>query len=376
MADAGASNDEVRSHLPRAKRIVVKVGSALVAAPPAGIFGKLSGDIARARARGCEVVVVSSGSIALGFEALGIKRRPREVALLQAAAAIGQPELMWRWRGACKRHGQAIAQVLLTHADLADRERFLNARRALQALLKAGVVPVINENDSVATDEIRVGDNDRLSAHVASLVDAELLVILTSVDGLYSGNPEVTPTAERIAYVRHPDDVAAMAGEAGSDGLGVGGMRTKVEAARLAASRAIGVVIASGKRPQALTKVLTGADVGTFFRPTGSVTGRKHWIAYTLKAQGTLTVDAGAARAVVQEHKSLLPSGLVQVDGDFERGAMVEIAGPDGTVARGLVAYDADELRKLQGRQSSEIATILGYMDIPEIVHRDDLVLV
>lgn len=364
-----------RAHLPRAKRIVVKVGSALVAAPPAGIFGKLSGDIARARARGCEVVLVSSGAIAMGFAALGLKKRPKEVALLQAAAAAGQPELMWRWRGACKRHQQAIAQVLLTHADLADRERFLNARRSLQALLRAGVLPVINENDSVATDEIRVGDNDRLSAHVASLVDAELLVILTSVDGLYSGNPEVDAKAERIAYVAHPDHVVAMAGEAGGDGLGVGGMRTKVEAARLAASHAIGVIIASGKRPQPLTRVLAGKDVGTYFNPTGAVKGRKHWIAYTLKAQGRLHVDAGAAKAVAQEHTSLLPSGLTHVEGTFARGAMVEIVGPQGTVARGLAAYDADELRKLQGKQSSEIATLLGYMDIPEIVHRDDLVL-
>ena len=365
-----------RDLLRHARRVVVKVGSALLATPPAGIFAPLARELGELRGDGRAPVLVSSGCIALGLSILGYEKRPREVRCLQAAAAAGQPELMWRWRSALRRHDTAVAQVLLTHADLADRERFLNARRAFSELLTHRVLPIVNENDSVATEEIRVGDNDRLSAHVASLVEADLLIILTSVDGLFTANPEEDPDAERVPVVEHPRAVEALAGGAGQSGLGVGGMRTKVEAARVATSHGIPVVIAHGGRRHILRNLLAGADVGTLFLPVQELPSRKHWIGYTLKPQGRLHVDAGAASALVAKGRSLLPSGLVRVEGAFSRGAMVDIVAPRGdVVARGLAAYGADELVRLAGRKSSEIATILGYIDIPEVVHRDDMVL-
>ena len=367
---------EERATLHSCRRLVVKIGSALLANPRSGIFTRLAREIAALQQGGCEVVLVTSGAIALGLDVMGLKRRPTHVAGLQAAAAAGQPQLMRRWGAALGRQRIATAQVLLTHADLANRERFLNARRALSELLGHRVLPVINENDSVATDEIRVGDNDRLSAYVASLVDADLLVILTSVDGLFSGNPEVLGTAQRVSLVHDAEAVRDMAGGAGQAGLGTGGMRTKVEAARVASNRAIPVVIASGTRRHVLRDVLLGEDVGTLFLPLPSVPSRKHWIAFTLKPKGSLLIDAGATRAIARGGKSLLPSGLLQVNGEFQRGAMVEISGPGGPVARGLVAYSAQELTRLCGHNSGDIAQVLGYIDGPEVVHRDDLVLV
>lgn len=293
---------------------------------------------------------------------------------LQAAAAAGQPELMRRWAQAFGRHQKSVAQVLLTHADLTSRERFLNARHALAELLRAGVVPIANENDTVATEEIRVGDNDRLSAQIASLVQAELLVLLTTADGLCNADPELDPTAKRIAVVQDAASVLSLAGGAGSSGLGTGGMRTKVLAAQAATSKAIATVVAHGGKPQALTHILMGKDVGTLFLPASELASRKHWIGFTLRAQGVLRVDAGAAKALVDQQRSLLPSGVVAVEGDFERGAMVEIMGPKGLVARGLCAYDAVAMRKLAGKRSTEIENLLGYIDTPEVVHRDDLV--
>lgn len=366
--------EDIRAQLHQTRRLVVKVGSALLA-PPAAVYARLARDIAAVRAAECEVVLVTSGAIALGLGVLKQTARPKELAMLQAAAAAGQPELMRRWGSALRRYDLPVAQVLLTHADLADRERFLNARRALLALLQQGAIPVINENDSVATDEIRVGDNDQLSAHVATLIDAELLVILTSVDGLFDGNPETTPNARRLPTVHDAQLALRLACGAGRDGLGVGGMHTKVLAANAAAHRAVSTVIASGRRRQPLATVLAGRDVGTLFVPQHLVQGRKHWIAYTLKPKGRLRVDAGAAVALSQRGKSLLPSGLVEVEGEFPRGSMVDIIGPNGLVARGLVAYAAAELARLQGKKSSDISRLLGYMDTPEIVHRDDLVL-
>ena len=366
---------DIRARLPKTRRLVVKVGSALLA-PPKAIYGRLAKDIAAARAAGCEVVLVTSGAIALGLGVLGQSARPKALAMLQAAAAAGQPKLMRRWHAALRRFGVPVAQVLLTHADLADRERFLNARRALLALLACGALPVVNENDSVATDEIRVGDNDQLSAHVATLIDAELLVILTSVDGLYDGNPENDPRAQRLPTVHDAKSAQAFAGRAGKSGLGVGGMRTKVLAANAATHRATATVIASGKRRQPLGAVLSGADVGTLFVPDHLVQGRKHWIAYTLRPRGCLRVDAGAAAALSDRGKSLLPGGLTAVEGHFPRGSMVDIVGPKGLIARGLVAYDHAELALLQGHKSGDIARLIGYIDTPEIVHRDDLVLI
>lgn len=373
---APETDDAHRAHIGQARRLVIKIGSALLAWGGSRWVARVAAEATAARQAGRDVVIVSSGAIALGLNVLGYERRPKHIAQLQAAASAGQFALMQMWHRAFKRHGADVAQVLLTHADLADRERFLNARHALSEIIRCGAIPIINENDAVATDEIKVGDNDSLSAHVASLIGADLLIILTSVDGLHTGNPESDPGAKRIGLVRQLESVQHHAGDAGSSGLGVGGMRTKLSAARTAMQRAIPVVIARGTTPKVISKILDGHDIGTLFMPASAVQSRKHWIAYTLRAKGTLTVDAGATKALLTGGKSLLASGLVHVDGQFHRGAMVDICGPHGCIARGLVTYGADELRQICGRNSREIKTILGYVAIPEIVHRDDLVLI
>jgi glutamate 5-kinase len=362
-----------RASLGASQRIVVKVGSYLLATAGSRIYTRLATQISAARQQGVQCVLVSSGAIALGLTVMGLKRRPRRLGQLQAAAAAGQPELMRRWARALARRGLSAAQVLLTHADLADRERFLNARDALTELLRGDMVPVINENDSVATEEIRVGDNDRLSAQVAHLVGADLVVNLTTVDGVFSADPEKSPSARRIPVVARIDDVATIAGDASSSGLSIGGMRAKVDAARAAAKRSIPVVIARGDQPSVLTRILAGADIGTLFLPAKAVSSRKHWIGFTLRPSGVVHVDAGAARALVGSKTSLLPSGVTGVDGEFPRGAMVEVRGPDGVVARGLTAYAAAELRRLRGCKTTEIVKVLGYVYRPEVIDRDDL---
>jgi glutamate 5-kinase len=365
-----------RAGLRSARRIVVKIGSALLAHGGERMMKQLATQIAALREEKREVLLVSSGAIALGLSVLGLKKRPSQLGQLQAAAAAGQPELMRRWIAALGRVGVPVAQVLLTHADLADRTRFLNTRRAVAELLARGVLPIANENDTVATEEIKVGDNDQLSAHLASLIQADLLVLLTTVDGLYESDPEKNPDAKRLALVDDPRAVAHLAGGSGSSGLGVGGMSTKVLAARAATQSGIAVVITAGARPGVLGEVMAGDDVGTLFVPQSGLQSRKHWIGFTLKPQGSLHIDAGAAKAVARAGKSLLPSGLVRVEGRFERGAMVEIVGPEGVVARGLAAYPSDELGRIAGKKSAAIEEVLGYVDTPEVVHRDDMVLV
>jgi len=367
----------VRVPLGKCRRIVVKVGSALLAQGGNRYIGRLVRQISALKHSGKDVLLVSSGAIALGLEVLELSRRPTRLGQLQAAAAAGQPELLHRWAVAFRRQDIKVGQVLLTHSDFRSRERFLNTRHAVAELLKRKVVPIINENDSVATEEIRVGDNDRLSAFVSGLVDADLLILLTTVDGVYTADPERNKAqAKRIKTVDRPSDVAAFAGKAGRSGLGVGGMATKIQAAQAAVAQGAYVVIASGRKPNVLERIIEGDETGTVFRPASKVRSRKHWIGFTLKSQGTLIVDRGAAKALVGSGRSLLPSGLSQVQGHFDRGAMVEIKGPDGIVARGLAAYSANELKQLAGHKSSEIVSILGYMDTPEIVHRDDMVII
>ncbi len=371
-----ASASAERTLVRRARRIVVKLGSAILAKGGARFVSHVARQMAEAVLEGRQIVVVSSGAIALGLPLMGYAKRPSRVDELQAAAAAGQPELMRRWAKAFERHGLAVAQVLLTHADLASRERYINARHALAELLRAGVVPIANENDTVATEEIKVGDNDTLSAQVAGLCTADLLILLTTADGLFDADPEKNPEARRLPVVPDADAVLELAGGAGSSGLGTGGMRTKVVAAQAATRRGVPVLIADGARPRCLSRLLAGEDLGTLFLPRSSLPSRKHWIGFTLKPQGRLVVDAGAARAVAELDKSLLPSGVLSVEGEFERGAMVEIAGPEGVVARGLAAYDSSALRALCGKQSREIAAVLGYVESPEVVHKDDLVVV
>jgi glutamate 5-kinase len=325
------------------------------------------------------VVLVSSGAIVAGMARLGWRDRPRSIPETQAAAAVGQSALMQQNEAVFARHGRTVAQVLLTRADFGARTRYLNARNTLNTLLARGVLPIINENDTVAVEEIKFGDNDNLSALVAQLIDADLLVLLTDVDGLYHGDPHrdrharkldlvevITPDIERLVWV-DPGRIA------------VGGMATKLEAAQKATASGIPMVIANGRRPGELGALLGGEPVGTYFAPRiDRLAARKRWIAFAVAPRGRLLVDAGARRAVTEGGKSLLPSGLVDVEGNFDAGEVVALCAIGGATmefARGVVNFDAHELRKIKRAQTSEIERLLGYKSFDEIVHRDNLVL-
>jgi glutamate 5-kinase len=325
--------------------------------------------VAALRAERRSVVIVSSGAIALGRQRLALPKRPNEMALLQACASVGQSALMRAWEEAFAPHGAPVAQILLTHADLADRERYLNARNAIDALLEVGAVPVINENDSVSVDEIKFGDNDQLAAMVATLTGADLLVLLTDVEGLLDASKV------RVSIVEDASAATAMV-EAGASDVGTGGMSSKLEAARRATLRGIPSVIADARDPDVLRRVLAGEDVGTLFTPQGTrLASRKHWIAYTLRPRGTLIIDAGAAKALSSGGRSLLPAGIVGVRGDFSAGDAVTLVDPNGReVARGLARYATRDVAKLAGAPTKDIAEILGFHGGDEVVHRDDLV--
>jgi glutamate 5-kinase len=368
-----------RASVAGARRIVVKVGSGLVTAPGVGPdpdqIERLAADLAAIR-REREVVLVSSGAIATGMARLALPERPRSIPEKQAAAAVGQAALMWEYEIAFKRHGLPVGQVLLTAQDIGDRTRYLNARNTLLALLEFGVLPIVNENDTVAVAEIKVGDNDNLSALVASLIEADLLVLLTDVDGLYTADPTRSPDATLVTTVEAiTPDVMAMAG-AHVDGISVGGMATKLEAAQKAAASGVSMIVASGRRPGTLGRILAGEEVGTWFVPKADRLGaRKRWIAFAAPPQGRLTVDAGALRALTDQGRSLLPSGVAAVDGDFSTGDVVAVVGPDGKeFARGLVNFDVGELRRIRGVRTQDIEARLGYKSFEEVIHRDNLV--
>ncbi|MEK6666191.1 MAG: glutamate 5-kinase [candidate division NC10 bacterium] len=370
-----------RRALPKVKRLVVKVGSGLISAPGQGLLpdriGALADELAALAKAGREVVVVSSGAIASGMARLGLTQRPRSIPEKQAAAAVGQSALMWHYEQAFARHGIRVAQVLLTQEDISARPRYLNARNTLQVLLRFRVVPVVNENDTVAVEEIKVGDNDNLAALVAHLVDADLLVILTDVDGLYTGDPRVDPEARRLDTVDAvTEEIERLVWDADGQ-VSVGGMSTKLEAARKVTSSGIPMVIASGRVPGTLRRVLRGEPLGTYFVPRGDrLAGRKRWIAFAVPPQGRLTVDAGARSALVERGKSLLPSGVVEVEGEFHAGEVVSLSAADGKeFARGLTNYDAAELRKIQGAKTKDLEERLGYKSFDEVIHRDNLVL-
>jgi glutamate 5-kinase len=360
-----------RAALASAKRVVVKVGSRLLAESPASRPAVIADQVIELRRRGVEVVVVSSGAIALGVRRLGLAGRPHDMPGLQAAAAVGQSQLMQHWEHAFAAHDVAIGQVLVTHDDLGDRRRFLSARLTLRSLLDHHVVPIINENDTVATEEIKFGDNDQLAALVCNLVSADVLVMLTDVEGLRDAN------GVRMPIVRDIDREAVPVAGASTSGVGSGGMASKVGAARIVTRTGVPAVIAAGREPDVLVRALAGEDVGTLFMPRGDVlSSRKHWIAYGAKPIGRLTVDDGAVRAVKDGGKSLLPAGITRVEGEFELGDTVSIVTAAGVeLARGLVAYPSDELRKISGLQSSGIEARLGYKSIDEAIHRDDLVI-
>ena len=376
-----SSPGTVPGTIPGAQRIVVKVGSSLVTNEGRGLddaaISVWGAQIARLRAMGKEVAMVSSGAIAEGMKRLGWQRRPHEMHELQAAAAVGQMGLAQVYESCFRQHGLQTAQVLLTHEDMADRKRYLNARSTLLTLLQLGVVPIINENDTVVTDEIKVGDNDTLGALVANLIDADALVILTDQHGLYTADPRKDPSATLLARVRAGDAaLEAIAGGAGS-AIGRGGMITKVLAARRAATGGASTIVCSGREPDVLVRLAGGEAIGTeFVAEMPRLAARKQWLADHLQLRGAVKLDAGAARALQRDGKSLLAIGVVEVTGDFERGEAVAVLGPDGVeLARGLINYASSDSRRIMRRPSSEIESILGFVEEPELIHRDNLVL-
>jgi glutamate 5-kinase len=370
-----------RSRLGEAAAVVVKIGSSLLVEKASGRLHRkwlasLVGDIVRLRRRGQRVVIVSSGAIALGRRYLGLAPEQRRLEEQQAAAAAGQVILAHAYQELLGRHDTRVAQVLLTLEDTESRRRYLNGRNTLQTLLDLGVVPVINENDTVATAEIRYGDNDRLGARVAEMVSADCLVLLSDVDGLYDADPTQNAAATLIPEVREiTPAIEALAGASGTE-FGSGGMITKIIAARMALAAGCDTVIASGKRQRPLAAIEAGKPCTWFVSSRTPLAARKKWIAGTLKPRGELTIDAGAERALAGG-RSLLPVGVVAVQGRFERGDAVSVRNRDGReLARGLVAYASDEARRLLGRRSEDIETLLGYRGRDELIHRDNLVLV
>ena len=362
------------------KRIVVKIGSRLLAPKGHGLqtawIEQLARDVAALHGRGCDVLIVSSGAIAAGIERLGLAERPTTIARKQAAAAVGQGRLMAAYDAAFSSAGLTVAQVLLTHGDLADRKRFLNARTTLTTLLAAGVVPVINENDTVAVEELKFGENDYLASLVTNLAGAQLFVILSGVEGFCTGDPTRDPSAALIPLVTEITPLLEAHAKMTGSAEGTGGMLPKLAAAKQATAHGASTIIAWGHRPNVLSDLLAGQEIGTLFLPTKErLKSRKHWIAYTLHARGRLKLDEGASRALRQQGRSLLPSGVREVEGRFRAGEAVSCVGPDGQeVARGLTNYSADEVEKILGAKSREIADRLGYKLYDEVIHRDNLV--
>lgn len=364
-----------------ARRMVVKVGSSLVTDEGRGLdraaIHRWGAEIAALRAAGKQVVVVSSGAVAEGMKRLGWTRRPSEMHELQAAAAVGQMGLAQVYESCFSEHGLQTAQVLLTHEDLADRRRYLNARSTLRTLLELAVVPIINENDTVVTDEIKFGDNDTLGALVTNLIDADVLVILTDQQGLYTADPRKDPAATLLPAVRAGDPrLEAIAGGTGSS-IARGGMITKVRAAQRAARGGASTVVASGRLDGVLKRLAAGESIGTqFVADIPRLAARKQWMADHLQLRGSVTVDDGAARALRAEGRSLLPIGVVEVQGDYERGEVIAIRNHQGEeLGRGLSNYSSSDTRRIMRRASSEIESILGYIEEPELIHRDNLVL-
>ena len=376
-----AEINAVKTPLAEARRIVVKVGSSLVTNEGRGLdhgaVARWAAEIAELRAAGKAIVLVSSGAIAEGMQRLGWTSRPRAIHDLQAAAAIGQMGLVQAYEAAFAKYGLRTAQVLLTHDDLADRRRYLNARTTLTTLVALGVIPVINENDTVTTDEIRFGDNDTLAALVTNLIEADVLVLLTDQRGLFTADPRKDPHATLVQNARAGDPtLEAMAGGVGS-GIGRGGMLTKVLAAKRAARSGASTIIASGAEPNVLVRLAAGEAVGSaLIADTASLAARKQWLADHVRLAGVLRLDDGAVRALLREGKSLLPIGVIAVEGAFGRGEVVGCVTQDGReIARGLVNYGSQETARILRKPSTEIESILGYVDEPELIHRDNLVL-
>ncbi len=370
-----------RDRLERAKRVVVKIGSALLTNDGAGLdlpaIASWVDQMAALHERGVELILVSSGSVAEGMSRLGLTERPSTLHELQAAAAVGQMGLVQAYESQFMGHGIRAAQILLTHDDLSNRKRYLNARSTVKALLELKVIPIINENDTVVTDEIRFGDNDTLGALVANLLEADVLIILTDQEGLFTADPRSNPDATLISEAWADDpELAGMAGDGGR--LGRGGMITKVRAASLAARSGTTTLVASGRQPNVLSRALDGEDLGTLFLPKDTPwAARKRWLAGHLQTRGTLVLDAGAVRVLRDKNTSLLSVGVKQVSGRFRRGDMVQCVSEQGElIAKGLVNYDQDDVLKILGQPTHKMEALLGYIADPELINRDNLVLV
>lgn len=366
----------------RVKRAVIKIGSSVLTDESGelieDVFDDIAEEVSKIKSRGVEVVVVSSGAIAAGMKKMGLSQKPVEVSMKQAIAACGQSSLIWYYEKAFSAFGQKVAQILLTHDSFSIRKRFLNARKTLFTLLRMEVIPVVNENDTVAVEEIMFGDNDNLAALVTSLVEADLLVLLTDIDGFYSKDPRKYNDAELISEINVINKmVEGIAGETHGKTT-TGGMKTKIQAVKTAAAFGVPTIIANGKEAGKLSDIFSGINTGTLFLPAKEkLKSRKHWIAFILKPAGSVQIDEGAKRAIVNSGKSLLPSGVKEVHGEFESGELVRCVDEIGIeVARGLTSYSSDEIKKLRGAKTGDIEKILGYKYSDEIIHRDDLVVV
>ena len=367
-----------KGYFTNVRRILVKVGSAVLTGEDGldlNIIEQLVGDIAALRERGYQVVFVSSGAIASGKHRLGIEGKLKSIPQKQAAAAVGQGRLMRVYSNAFMKHGLFVGQVLLTMSDITDRKRFLNIRNTLFTLIEWGVITIINENDTVAVDEIKFGDNDHLAAMVANICEANLVINLTSTEGLYDRNPTDSRKAKLIPLVEEiTPEIEAMATEEGTS-VGMGGMKSKVQAAKKVTASGIPYIIAPGRHPGILQEIMDGKERGTLFLPPAEhLNSRKYWIAFTLRSRGRLFIDCGAKEALVRDGKSLLPSGVTQVEGDFAPGDPVTCVDAAGNaIAKGLTNYSAGEVRKIMGLKSSRIEQVLGYKDYDEVIHRDNL---
>ena len=370
-----------RQQLAESNRWVIKIGSSLVTDDGRGLdtnaIKSWTGQIAQLRQQGKQIILVSSGAVAEGMVRLGWDERPSALHELQAAAAVGQMGLVQCYESYFKQHELLSAQVLLTHEDLSDRRRYLNARSTLKTLLDLGVIPIINENDTVATEEIRFGDNDTLAALVANLVEADVLIILTDQHGLFTEDPNKNPDAELVSEGMANDPAFQRMAGPSAGNLGQGGMSTKISAAQRAARSGTATLITSGRTPNALVRIADCENLGSLLLPDREpIAARKQWLAGRLKTSGSLQLDEGATKVLKQSGKSLLPVGVTSVTGNFIRGEMVTCLAPDGSeIARGLVNYNAIEAAKIKGRPSNEIESILGYIDEPELIHRDNLVI-
>lgn len=360
-------------------RIVIKVGSNVLASSKMAlddsVLKRISEEVSRAMDKGYKIVLVSSGAILAGMSKLGLQERPRLIRQKQAVAAIGQSNLIRAYEKNFERFGKRVAQILLTDGDMVHRERYINARNTMETLFNYGALPIVNENDTVAVEEIKFGDNDTLSGVVSQMVEADLLIIMSDVDGLYTEDPNRNPDAEFISLVEHIDkDIFALAQETSSL-VGIGGMTTKIKAAQTVSKSGTATILVNGRTPGVIDRVMDGEDLGTLFLAEGGkLNRRKCWIAFTLKPRGQIVVDEGARDALMVYNKSLLPSGIKEVRGDFDAGASVSVISDDGReIARGLVNYNSQEISRIKGIKSQFIEQILGYCTADEVMHRDNL---